>query len=311
MPLQSETLIRSLLGRPATRPGHSSMADWFAYFCTNTADIHLCIDQAIVGGRISNNMSFAFAAGYQSAIQSLFKPETRQLASLCVSEKHEGKHGNHPRLIQSSLTQQNDQRSLNGSKSFITGACEAEFLYIACSTGSNKDHRPNIKMLALPANQPGIQISETAKLSFVPEVSHGEACFSDVIIANQQILPGDGYLDYIKPFRTIEDIHVFAAVLGFLLGQAMDSNWQHSSIERILSLLVTLRTIGHMPGNQASTHLVLAGCRSQMESLIAETDDEFKQLSPESYADWQRDKALLSIASKAHQARTQKAWMQF
>ena len=39
---------------------------------------------------------------------------------------------------------------------------------------------------------------------------HGEA----------DLLPGDGYDIYLKPFRTIEDIHVHAALIGYLVGVA-------------------------------------------------------------------------------------------
>lgn len=35
-----------------------------------------------------------------------------------------------------------------------------------------------------------------------------------------EVLPGDGYDDYIKPFRTLEDVHVHLALGAFLLGDS-------------------------------------------------------------------------------------------
>ena len=62
-------------------------------------------------------------------------------------------------------------------------------------------------------------------LPFVPEISHGTVAFSDVPVDSGSILPGDGYSEYIKPFRTIEDLHVFAAILGFIFRIACLFRW--------------------------------------------------------------------------------------
>jgi len=296
--------FETLLSHSMSRNSFDSMPDWFECFIKETKYIPSTLEQAALGGRLSNNMSFAFAAGYQSAIQSLFKPDYRQLSSLCISE-HEG---NHPRAIKCSLTQHGQNRHLNGSKSFITGANEAEFLYVAATTGFNINNRPNIKMLSFQANLEGIKIRKMKPLPFVPEISHGTATFKQVTLKSQQILEGDGYTNFVKPFRTHEDIHVLAAIIGFRIGEAIDSNWSHDSVEAHLSLLASLLPLEPNNFNQASTHLILAGCRSQLKVLIQQTDDQFKQNNIKGFEEWRRDKALLEIASKAHKIRTNRAW---
>lgn len=302
-----DRLITKLLDRSLDRRSHKSLREWFKHFDSATNGLDCSIDRAVLAGRTSQCMGYAFAAGYQSAIQALFGDEARKLCSLCVSEQH----GNHPRAIASTLTQHQQHWRLNGSKTFITGGQEAELLYIACNTGQAENNRPVLKMLKLPTNLPGIQIVNAAALPFIPEISHGAAYFKDVQVESTHILSGDGYQHYIKPFRTFEDIHVFAAVLGFLLGQALESNWQSTHAEVILALILALRSVSQMPIDDASTHVVLAGCRTQMKAMITQIEPEFKALNPEQYLIWERDKALLGIARKAHVKRTEKAWKQF
>ncbi len=40
-------------------------------------------------------------------------------------------------------------------------------------------------------------------------------------VADDELLPGDGYDDLLKPFRTIEDTHVLAAAVGWDLAHSL------------------------------------------------------------------------------------------
>jgi len=307
MHVNSPDFYGTLLSHSNQRSHHHSISKWFSSFISATKHHASTLEQAALGGRLSKNMGFTFAAGYQSAIQSLFQPKKHQLTSLCISEQQ----GNHPRAIQSALTKHGQIWHLDGSKSFITGASEAKHLYVAATTGFSDNGKPIIKMLSLKAKQKGIQIKTMPKLSFVPEISHGTANFEQVELETQQILEGDGYSNFVKPFRTQEDLHVLAAVIGFRIGEAIDSNWSHESIEAHLCLLASLTAIKPSEFNLPSSHLILAGCRSQLKTLIKQTDLQFEKYNPEGYKNWKRDKALLEIASKAHKLRTSRAWGNF
>jgi hypothetical protein len=41
----------------------------------------------------------------------------------------------------------------------------------------------------------------------------------------EDLLPGDGYDRYLKPFRSIEDIHIQAATLAWVLREARARRW--------------------------------------------------------------------------------------
>jgi len=317
MPNHSASFFEHLLSNSINRHHHTSTSEWFQHFLKITKHLPSTLEQAALGGRFSINMSFAFSAGYQSAIQSLFQPDARTLASLCITEKE----GNHPKNIKSILDERKQDWQLNGSKSFITGANDATQLYIAVTTPPNPEahskeetinqterFRPKIKILSVPANLSGIKVESMPPLPFVPDISHGTATFEHVNIQPSQVLAGDGYTQYIKPFRTHEDIHILAAILGFRIGEALNSNWSHKSIEAHLMLLSSLLSLKTENFNEPTTHLVFSGCRTQFSALVQQTDEEFKQNNPEGFSDWKRDKALLDIASKAHKVRTQRAW---
>jgi len=307
MPNHNASFFEQLLSKSINRQQFSSISEWHQHFLKITEQRTSTLEQATLGGRFSNNMNFAFCAGYQSAIQSLFKPDARALASLCITEKE----GNHPKHIKSTLVEHKQAWQLNGSKSFITGANDATKLYIAVTEPfliQNNTSRPNIKMLAVPADTTGIHITPMPPLLFVPGISHGTAVFEHVNIQASQILNGDGYSQYVKPFRTHEDIHVLVAILGFRIGEALSSNWSLSSIEAHLMLLSSLLSIRTDSFNEPTTHLIFSGCRAQFNTLIKQTDEEFKLNNPKGFSDWKRDKALLGIASKAHTVRTHRAW---
>jgi len=321
MPTYSTKIFEQLLSNTISQHHYSSMPEWHQHFLNITKDLPSTLEQAALGGRFSVNMSVAFSAGYQSAIQSLFKPDTRMLASLCITEKE----GNHPRHIKSTLTEDKQSWQLNGSKSFITGANDAKQLYIAVTEPPNPEEllnslteegtikhterfRPKVKMLSVPANLSGIKIHPMPALPFVPDISHGTATFEHVNIQASKILDGDGYAQYVKPFRTHEDIHVLAAILGFRIGEALNSNWSQKSIEAHLMLLSSLLSLRTENFNEPITHLIFSGCRAQFSALIEQTDEEFKLHNPAGFNYWKRDKALLDVASKAHKVRTQRAW---
>mgnify|MGYP000476908575 CR=1 FL=1 len=310
MTFSANQLLEHLLDASLSRQSPESMAQWFAGFQSYTSPAMTSVDRAIIGGRHSLNLAFSFAAGYQSAIESIFNLASPALSSFCVSEEK----GNHPRAIATHLKPVGNDYVLNGNKSFVSGGCDAKQLFIACNTGDlnneKLDDRPALKMISIPANTSGITIEAMPPLPFISEISHGKISLTDVKILPEQLLPGDGYSSYIKPFRTYEDIHVLAAVLGFRLGEAIDSHWDTALIEQHLAICLSLRMLNAMSLHTSEAHLALAGCRTQIHDLFQRTDSLFEQTNPLGYAKWQKDQPLLAIAKKAHVTRTAKAWQE-
>lgn len=304
-----ETVINILLSRSTQGQRFASMAQWFTSFNQQTGYFESPLHRAMLGGRFSANVSFAFAAAYQSAIESLFQPEACVLSAFCVSEKQ----GSHPRAIETALYQDPRGIRLSGSKGFVSGATDAECLYVACQdkrsgSGLDAEGRPLIKVVKVEVSQQGLEIQKLPPLGFVPDIAHGKVKFSDVLIKDEDILPGDGYLNYVKAFRSVEDVHVLAAITAYRLGEAIQGHWPEQLITAHLPVILGLHTLVEMELSKPAAHIGLAAVRSQFDELLRLTDKHFSLSNPQAFSDWNRDKVLLNVAQQAHQRRTDSAW---
>ncbi len=78
-------------------------------------------------------------------------------------------------------------------------------------------------------------------------------------ITPQAPLPGAGYDCYVKPFRTLEDVHVTLAVLSYVLREARARGWPGALREQLVALLSLLLLLAPEDASAASTHVALAG----------------------------------------------------
>ena len=157
-------LIETLLNSGLQRKSFDSMAAWFGSFNQQTRLFEGSIDRAILGGRLSLNVGFAFTSGYQSAIESLFQTgdvqsDELRLSSLCVTEAK----GNHPRAIEARLYLDGGRYFIEGNKQFVSGACDSQLIYVACrdeTTGSGFDDegKPKLKVVTIPTQSQGVAI---------------------------------------------------------------------------------------------------------------------------------------------------------
>jgi len=302
------SVLDAILATTEARHSYDSMADWFKNFNLKTRQFESSVDRAILGGRLSQNLSFAFASGYQSAVESLFSNNEPDylLSSLCVSEDK----GNRPRHMETTLVETDGLKVLNGSKKFVSGASDSQLMYVACKVGSDQDGRAILKVVSLASDTPGVTITPLPTLPFIPGVSHGKVSFDQVEISQVQVLSGDGYAKYIRPFRTYEDLHVLAAVLGFRIGQAIDSSWGEEAVQAHLSLVLSLQALNQCSLTSATSHIGLASCRDELNRLIDMYDAKFEANDVSGFEAWKRDRMILNVAKGAHEKRTSSAWDQ-
>jgi len=266
------------------------------------------IDQAILGGFYSDRIAFAFLSGYQAAIQHLIpRVPITKISAFCISEKD----GNHPRAIKTRLAQTDGQWFITGEKNYVACAKEADILILGTSLGTGENGTNQIKMVEVPANAPGVSIEPSATLPFIPEVSHGRACLSRVPVTTEAILSGDGYTDYVKPFRTIEEVHIAAALSGLVLRTGKQYGWPERVMEKILGTIFLGRSLSLLPPKEASTHITLAGARKQLDSLLCELEPYLRATPETHYARWQRDIPLMTMGGTVSRKRTEAAWKSF
>lgn len=296
--------IAGLLGQGI--PETTLLADlqaWQRAFADLPATV-LPLDKVIrMAGRV-DRLAFAFAAGYQGALQSLFPmlgPDT--VAALCVTEAG----GNRPGQMATCLHRAGAEWRLDGTKTFVTGATVADCLLVAATTGVDDAGRKRLQVVLVDRNAGGVSLEPLPELPFVPEISHAVARFEGVVVDPARILPGDGYADYVKPFRTVEDIHVSAATLGYLYGAARRYQWSPPIVEQLLLCLATARELATWPPAALETHLLLAAHQARVDELMKACDPEWEHCEPEERDRWQRDRRLMSIAGDARAKRREKA----
>ena len=281
----------------ATPPITETLGDWWqATQDERTATT--TIDRALLGGALADRLGFAFASGYSEALRFLV-PTLDGVAALCATE--EG--GNHPRAIRTALIASSSGYVLNGQKKWSTAATHASSLLVVASIGE-VDGRNRLRVVRVATNAAGVRLVPSTA-PFIPEIPHAEVFLENVRVSDDDILPGDGYDDYLKPFRTVEDLHVHAALVGYLIGVARRFALSASTIEALLALATTTRGLATHDLKSPTAHLALAGLLDLVTQVVADVERAWGD-NPER-ARWQRDRALLQVAGKARIARREAA----
>ena len=280
--------------RRAAPPVAHDLPTWWAWHRKVRA--HGPVARAALASARADRLSSAFTSGYQAALASLLGTgDEPLLGALAVTEAA----GGHPRAIATTLA---DGR-LNGTKTFVTGGAQAEVVWVvARDAAASRPDRPALKIVRLPTTAPGIRWSAGPTPPFVPEVAHGVLTLTDT--PAEHVLDRDGYAEVVKPFRTVEDLHVLAAVLGYALGEAArqhhpDPAWT----EDALALLVTVEALAGRPPDHTAVHLALAAVYRQARPLL-----DRGPWRGEAAQRWSRDAPLLQVAAAVRSRRTERAW---
>lgn len=258
-------------------------------------------DRAVLGALRADRVGFAFVAGYRAALYALAPALGRHdLVALCATEAA----GNHPRAIQTTLR---DGR-LSGRKRWTTLGGRASTLLVVASIGTDVEDKNVLRVVRVRADKPGVRVVPMVDAPFVPEVPHAEVHFDDVAVDDADVLPGDGYDAYLKPFRTVEDLHVHGALLGHLIGVARRTEWPRETVEELLSLVIGARALTFEEPLAPSTHVALAGLLSATQRAIERLSSCWSLVDEATRSRWERDRSILSVAGKARDARRDAAW---
>lgn len=298
-----DQLFRELLTTP---PQPVMMADldawWYHHLTIEPPDGGSDpVATALRGGFAAPCLAFAFASGYQAALHALVPGLPRDaIAALCVTEEQ----GGHPKQLQTTL----EGGALRGRKTFVTLGRKAQVLLIAAVRGRAEDGRPNLALVSIRAPREGLGYEVQPPGPFMPEMEHAVIELDVVGVAGDQILPGDGFSDYIKPFRTIEDIHVHLALTGYLVRVARQSAWPREACEDLLGLAVTGAALARLDSRAPPTHLALTAYLRQLRGVIEGCESHWDRCPADERGRWQRDQTILRFAEFARAARTAAAW---
>jgi hypothetical protein len=259
---------------------------------------------AVLSGSRADRLGLAFAAGYPAALQQL-SPGTELPCALCVTEDG----GAHPRAMKTTLEVVRSGHELNGTKTFVTFGNLAKTLLVAAKVGDKPDGRPDLTLVRIPAARAGVVLHALPPTPFAPEIPHARLDLRHVEVREGERLPGDGFTQYVKPFRTIEDIHVLGAAIGYLIGVTRRAKGSVLLLAALSAALVALDWLRTVPPLDPRAHIVLQGVYQRVVDLADSPElAEVWQTAPEDERKrWTRDRPLLDVAFRARRARFERA----
>lgn len=284
----------TLLG-PLPRSQHTEISKWFAELSESTAGTQSC-EMAIYGGRLAATPGLAFLAGYQAALRALVPSAPQGIGALCLTEQGSSKAADmQTRLLDGHIT---------GRKDFVIGGNAAQWL-IVLARDEAEQQAPHLTAVLVATENTGVTLQAGPALAMLPDMPHSSVQFQQ---AHCHVLAGDGWNDYSKAFRTLEDAHVLAALCAWLYGQSLLDQWPQELKLQLLGVLAGLKETLQQSHTEAATHLLLAGLLAQFADLQAQITQAFNTYSCQTTAQaWQRDKVILEIARNARLRRLEVA----
>lgn len=277
---------------------HAEIADLDAWWAGHRAiALNHPFERAVAGGIGADRLGYAFASGYVEALCALHPDGGDVPRSLAVTEQGAPT----PSSIATTLR----DGVLTGEKAFATLGQIAQRFLVAARRGTHPDGKADIALVVLSRGAPGLKVGPGPVTTFTPEVPHARLTMDAVV--PDAVLPGDGYLRYLKPFRTVEDIHVHAATLGHLLRCARAFDWPVAG--ELADQIGALAPLAVADPLDPATHLALGDVLDASRSLLAriDADDLWARADDVTRTRWERDRDLLKVAGAARAARLQRA----
>lgn len=279
---------------------------WRASWQALTAGVSSPLSLALRGGFEADRLGWAFSAGYQAALRAMLPAiDGDEIVAFGATESG----GNRPRHIATTCEALPEAGwRLDGQKRWITLGAACTSLLIVARQADSDPERPQLVVLHVPVDTPGVSLPASTPLPFIPEVPHTQCVLDNVRLPATAILPGDGYNDYLKPFRTIEDQYVNLALLACTVREARARQWPVALRARLLACVSGLAALTTQPAPSPVTHAVLDGLLAETARALGEAGEQLAAAQDTFATRWQRDVPLFSVAGKARELRAQRAW---
>ena len=295
-----------------------TLEDWIGPWRALTREKLTPVELAVRGGFQADRVAWAFLSGYQAALRSLLASSAGlaagpdELLAFCATESG----GNRPRDIATTFSGEGAALRVNGEKSWTALGSAATSLLVVGRQPSDGE-RPQLRVACVPSTAEGVVFIEKPPMPYVPyapEIVHTASRFDDVMPVRSTgglaggLLPGDGYGDYVKPFRSIEDTFVALAVQSWLLREARARSWPETYCEQLLTQLMVLCELAESDLRSPVTHLVLAGALGATGEAYLYADHLWGGEDDTAAELWERDRPLFHVANKVRGLRAQRAW---
>ncbi|MBP5077231.1 acyl-CoA dehydrogenase [Pseudomonas chlororaphis] len=285
---------QALLHSRRRLPAHPDLAEGYAVLLQELGPV-TPFELAVRGGRLMATPGLAFLVGYQAALRMLWPSAPLSLGALCATEQRSLR----PADMQTRL----QDLHLSGRKDFVTAGDAADWLLIAARCEAQGES-PRLSLAVVYAGEPGVKVDKLPAIPLMPDISHGRLQLDNALC---ELLAGDGWDAYVKPFRTLEDIYVLSAMTAWLYGVGQDNDWPQTLLLQLLALLAGCAEVSRQNPSLGSGHVLLGGLFAQFDGLKPALEQAFAD-GPELWAElWTRDRAVLDLAAGARSKRLAKA----
>lgn len=282
-------------------PANADLRSWWLAQQAAPAGFQAALAAGLAGGELA----YCFAGGYQAALRQLWPSlDDDAFGAFLLSEGRRQR----PDELLTTLTPLPDGRfRLDGEKSWVTGGAMASLLLVVARAGALPDGRVRSLLVALPAGTPGTHLEERPPIGVLAALPHGKARFEGVVVEPGMLAAGDGWVDYGKPFRTIEDIHVSTAVAAHLAAQALRAGWPEALAASLLGCLGRLAECAGRDVAAPLTHLLLAAAERELQFAAAQVNECVAAVDDAFARDWKANQAVLMLAVPARGQRLMRA----
>ncbi|MGF6402306.1 hypothetical protein ABH905_005972 [Pseudomonas frederiksbergensis] len=285
---------QTLLKRRDRLPADPDLGEGFATLLQQLGAVSP-FELAVAGGRLMATPGLAFLVGYQAALRMLWPSAPLSLGALCATEQRSLR-------VADMQTRLRDLR-LSGRKDFVTAGDAADWLLVAARS-EEPGEVPRLNLAVVYPGEPGVRLEKLAPMPLMPDISHGRLFLDNALC---ELLAGDGWDAYVKPFRTLEDIYVLSAMIAWLFGVGQDSDWPQTLQLRLLALLAGCAEVSRQAPNNPAGHVLLGGLFAQFDGLKAEVNQALADGPPQWAQMWQRDQTVMDLAAGARGKRLAKA----
>lgn len=285
---------QNLLDRRDRIPANPDLAEGFATLLHQLGTV-TPFELATVGGRLMATPGLAFLVGYQAALRMLWPSAPPSLGALCATEQRS--------LRVADMQTRLSGLRVSGRKDFVTAGDAADWLLVAARSEESGE-TARLSLAVVYPGEPGVRVEKLPAIPLMPDISHGRLFLDNALC---ELLAGDGWDAYVKPFRTLEDIYVLSAMTAWLYGVGHDSAWPQALQLRLLALLAGCAEVSRHAPNNPVGHILLGGLFAQFDGLKAEINQALAEGPPHWAAMWQRDQSVMDLAAGARGKRLAKA----
>jgi len=265
---------------PAFR--YTDVAMWRKFLSEN-----LCsrgtLQAAFVGGLHAATPGMAFLFGYQAAVRQLdANCPADKLAALVVSEKGVKS----PKDFKTHLQHEAAGYLVSGEKSHAMLVPEyLDIMYLVAKEGDNLvGVRLDDVVERMNAPESGLSVKAPVQSPFVRDIPHASILLNKAAV--DELMVADGHKSWNKPFRYWEDMHVAAAMLGWM------HRWSGNKAELEDQFQQLQYAFEQSPEYYQLTSFEL------LDAVLDCLDKAAEQLSSENDSLWRQDRLLLMMGSK-------------